>query len=182
MKIEISNGALVLKKYELKHAPLLYEAAYESRGGEFTRWMPWCHEDYSLAESEDFIRKSIDNWENSIEFDYAIFDAKSGKFAGGTGLNLFNHHRKSANLGYWIRLGSQKQGIAHATARLLAQTAFESMDLKRIEIAAAVENYVSQKTAEKSGAVREGTLRQLLSIGGRQHDAVVFSFIRKDFE
>jgi RimJ/RimL family protein N-acetyltransferase len=53
--------------------------------------------------------------------------------------------------------------------------------LCRIEIAVAVENFASRKTAEKSGATREGILRQLLSIGGRQHDAVMFSFVREDF-
>lgn len=182
MKTQISNGIITLKKYEMESASLLYEAARESYGGEFTRWMPWCHENYTLAESEDFIGKAVENWKNKIEFDYAIFHNETNKFAGGISLNLFNHERKSANLGYWVRVGSQNQGIAHTATKILVENAFQDTDLNRIEIAVATENYASQKTAEKSGAIREGILRQLISVGGIFHDAVMFSFIRADFQ
>ncbi len=182
MRSEIIGEKVILRKYEISSAPLLLEAARESHGGDFTRWMPWCHENYTLEESENFITSSIENWNSQTEFDYAIFDAQNGLFVGGVALNLFNQHRKLTNLGYWVRTGSQKRGIACTATRLLAKTAFEDLDLNRIEVATAVENYASQKTAEKSGATREGVLRQLLNIGGRQHDAVMFSFVREDFQ
>lgn len=182
MRDLIESEKIVLRRYEINFAPLLYEAADESRGGEFTRWMPWCHENYSMKDCENFIASSIENWNNQTEYDFAIFDAKDEIFSGGISLNLFNRERGSANLGYWIRISAQKRGFAHAAARLLAETGFADLNLNRIEIAAAIENYASQKTAEKSGATREGVLRQLLSIGGIQHDAAMFSFIRKDFE
>jgi RimJ/RimL family protein N-acetyltransferase len=181
MRTEIKTESLILRKYETDFIPLLFEAAIESSGGEFTRWMPWCHENYFLAESENFIKNSIQNWKNKTEYDFAIFDARDENFVGGVSLNLLNQERKSANLGYWVRTGMQKRGIAHTAVRLLAKTGFDDLGLNRIEIAVAVENYASQKTAEKAGAAREGILRQLLSIGGFQHDAVMFSFVREDF-
>lgn len=181
MRSEIESENLILRRYEINFAPLLYEAAIESSGGDFTRWMPWCHENYRIEDSESFIAASIENWNNQTEYDFAIFDARDEKFAGGVSLNLFNRERGSANLGYWIRTDKQKRGIAHQAAQRLAKIGFEDLDLRRIEIAVAVENFASQKTAEKSGAMREGVLRQLLSIGGRQHDAVMFSFIKADF-
>ena len=182
MKEEIKSDKIILRKYQTDFAPLLFEAAVESRGGEFSRWMSWCHENYSFQESEKFILGSIENWKNQTEYDFAIFDATDGKFAGGVSLNLLNRERGSANLGYWVCISRQKRGIAHAAAGLLAKVGFEDLELNRIEIAIAVENYASQKTAEKSGAIREGTLRKLLSIGGIQHDAAMFSFTREDFD
>lgn len=179
---EIKSDSIILRRYEIGFAPLLLEAAIESHGGEFSRWMPWCHESYSAADSKNFITSSIENWKNQTEYDYAIFDAQNGIFVGGVALNLFNQHRKLTNLGYWVRTGSQQRGIAHTATRLLAKTAFEDLDLNRIEVAMAVENYASQKTAEKSGAMREGVLRKLLFIGGVQHDALMFSFVREDFK
>ena len=181
MREEIKCENIILRKYESDFAPLLYEAAIESQGGEFTRWMPWCHENYSLEESESFIKMSIENWKNQKEYDFAIFDAQDNKFVGGVSLNLLNRERGSANLGYWVRTSRQNRGIANTAAILLAKTGFEDLKLNRIEIAVAVKNYPSQKAAEKSGAKREGVLRQLISIGGKQHDAVMFSFIREDF-
>jgi RimJ/RimL family protein N-acetyltransferase len=84
-------------------------------------------------------------------------------------------------LGYWIRVSKQNRGIVSDATRVLAQTAFTDLPINRLEILTALENIPSQKAAEKSGATREGILRKRLVIGGRTHDAVMFSFIREDF-
>ena len=190
MRTEIHGQRIILKAYETSFGPLLFEAGCESRGGEFSRWMPWCHENYAIEESLDFIEKTVENWRNSedpwrdeMQFGYAIFDLQTEKFLGGVGLNQPNKTYKIYNLGYWVRVSAQNRGVASEATRLLAQAAFEDLaELNRIEILAALENTASQKTAEKAGARREGVLRKRLIIGGRIHDAVMFSFIREDFQ
>jgi ribosomal-protein-serine acetyltransferase len=182
MRTEIYGDRITLRRYEKSFAPLLFEAASASRGGEFSRWMPWCHADYSLAESESFIEQVEENWQKETEFNFAIFDSKTGDFLGGVGLNQPNDQHKFYNLGYWIRISKQNQGTASAATRLLAKAAFEDLPINRLEILAAVENIPSQKAAEKAGALREGILRKRLIIGDRLHDGVMFSFIREDFE
>ncbi len=137
MREKIEGEKIILRKYETDFAPLLFEAAIESQGGEFTRWMPWCHENYSIAESESFVKKCVEDWETETEYNFGIFDAESGEFVGGIGLNLFNEVRRLMNLGYWVRTGFQGRGIAHSATKLLARAAFEDLKLNRIEIAAA---------------------------------------------
>lgn len=189
MRSEIKTVDLILRKYEIEFIPLLYEAASESKGGEFTHWMPWCHENYSIEESREFIEKTVGNWEETenfwqedMQYGYAIFDAETNKFLGGIGLNQLNTGNKFCNLGYWVRTSEHNRGIASEAARALAKAAFEDLpELNRIEIIAGIENIPSQKAAEKSGATREGVLRKRLVIGGRIHDAVMFSFVREDF-
>ena len=190
MKTEIHGDGIILRAYEKSFAPLLFEAAVESRAdAEFRRWMPWCHENYTIEESREFIEKTEENWRNSediwrsgMEFGYAIFDAETGKFFGGTGINQPNKANKFFNLGYWIRTGAQNRGVASRAARILAQAAFEDLPVNRIEILVAVENVPSRKTAEKAGARFEGILRSRLLIGGEAHDAAIFSFVREDFQ
>ncbi len=189
MRTEIKSEKLILRKYEIDFILLLFEAAVESKGGEFSRWMPWCHENYAIEDSREFIKKveknwgdTDDIWRSEVEFAYAIFDAKTEKFLGGVGLNQPNHTHKFYNLGYWIRTSQQNRGIASAATKVLAKTAFAELPINRIEILTAVENIPSQKAAEKSGATREGVLRNRLVIGDRIHDAVIFSFVREDFE
>lgn len=182
MRTEIYGERIMLKRYEKSFAALLFEAAVESRrNAEFSSWMPWCHADYAIAESESFIEKVIENWRDETEFGYAIFDTKNGDFLGGAGLNQPNRNHKFYNLGYWIRVSKQNRGTASQAARILAKAAFEDLPINRIEILTAVENIPSQKTAEKAGAMREGILRKRLVIGGRLHDAVMFSFVGEDF-
>ena len=50
-----------------------------------------------------------------------------------------------------------------------------------MEIVVAVENAASLKVAEKSGAHREGVLRDRMTVREKVHDAVMFSFVRADF-
>ncbi|HVE55277.1 MAG TPA: GNAT family protein [Pyrinomonadaceae bacterium] len=182
MRTEIYGERIMLKRYEKSFAPLLFEAAEESRQNvEFVRWMPWCHADYTIAESESFIEQVGENWQDGSQFGFAIFDMKNGEFLGGVGLNQPNNNHKFYNLGYWVRVSRQNRGTASQAARILAKAAFEDLPINRIEILTAVENITSQKTAEKAGAVREGIIRRRLIIGGRIHDAVMFSFVREDF-
>ena len=182
MRSEIIGERVILRKYEIGFAPLLFEAADESKGGEFSRWMPWCHENYSLADSEIFIEIVEAGWKDATQFGFAIFDAQTSEFLGGTGLNQPNKIHKFYNLGYWVRASRRNRGIISEAARLLAQTAFEDLPINRIEIITAAANIPSQKAAEKSGATREGVLRKRLVIGDELHDAVIFSFVREDFQ
>lgn len=181
MRTEIKSDKIILRKYESDFAQLLFEAAFESRGGEFTRWMPWCHENYSIEESEGFIKMCIEGWEDKTQFSFGVFDAESDDFLGGVGLNQPNLAHKFYNLGYWVRVSCQNRGTASAATRLLAKAAFEDLDINRLEILTAVENVPSQKAAEKSGAMRECILRKRLVIGDKVYDAVMFSFVREDF-
>lgn len=191
MRTEIYGERITLKAYEESFIPMLYEAATEaSRDPEFLRWMPWCHENYTIEESREFVEKTVANWRaakdawrDHMQFGYGIFDSRTGTYIGGTGLNRPDKTHRLFNLGYWIRPAAQKLGAASAATRLLARAAFEDLpELNRIEIAASVENIASLKTAEKAGAHREGVLRNRLVIGGKPHDAVMFSFIRDDFK
>jgi ribosomal-protein-serine acetyltransferase len=181
MKEQIKGEKIILRKYESGFAPLLFEAAFESRSGEFTRWMPWCGENYSIADSESFINLCIEEWKTETTFAFGVFDAQTNKFLGGIGLNQPNTVHKFYNLGYWVRTSCQNRGTASEATRLLAKAAFEDLEINRIEILTAVENLASQKAAEKAGARREGVLRKRLIIGGRVHDAVMFSFVKEDF-
>jgi ribosomal-protein-serine acetyltransferase len=191
MRTEIYGDKIILKAYEEAFIPMLFEAALESSADEeFRRWMPWCHENYKIEESRDFIEKTVENrrnsediWQHERQFGYAIFDAETNRFLGGVGLNQPNAQNKFYNLGYWIRVSAQNRGTASEAARILAKAAFEDLpETNRIEIIAALENIPSQKTAVRAGATREGILRKRLVIGGKLQDAVIFSFVREDFQ
>jgi ribosomal-protein-serine acetyltransferase len=191
MRTEIYGEQIILRAYERSFAPMLYEAAIESRAdAEFSRWMPWCHAEYTIEESRDFAEKAeagwrdpdTDAWRDGRQFGYAIFDSENDKFLGGIGLNQPNKIHGFFNLGYWVRTSCQKRGVAGRATRILAKAAFEDLPVNRLEILVAIENIASQKAAEKAGARREGVLRKRLMIGGSAHDAVMFSFVREDFE
>jgi ribosomal-protein-serine acetyltransferase len=177
--MELTDDSILLRPYGEADAEHLYSAVRESIP-EVSRWLPWCHENYSIEESREFIsaRKLAsqgDEW-----YSFAVFEKPSGAFVGGVGLNFINRVHQLGNLGYWIRTSAAGRGFATSATRLAARFGFTQLGLHRIEIVADVGNVASQKVAEKAGAVREGVVRKRLLIHGESHDAVLYSLIPAD--
>jgi ribosomal-protein-serine acetyltransferase len=175
----LTDGYLRLRPYRPQDAPDLYEAIRESQP-DLYRFMPWCHADYTLVESQQWLATRQDAWINGEDYCFAIEEAGTCRYLGGCGIDHINQLNRFANLGYWVRTGVTGHGIATAATRLLIPFGFDALGLLRIEIVAAVHNVASLRVAEKVGAVREGVLRHSLYLGGAPRDAVMHSVLPSD--
>ena len=146
----------------------------------FSAWLPWCHKNYSIEETEEFIASRGRGKANDEWYSFGIFEKASGRFLGGIGINFINRVHQMANLGYWVRTSAAGRGVATNATRLVARFGFEELGLQRLEIVAAVNNIGSQRVAEKAGATREGVLRRRLLIRGESQDSVLFSLLPED--
>ena len=181
LRTAILTPPLSLRKYEPAFAPRLLEAARAACSPAFTRFAPWCHPAYSLAESERFIAQCAADWQDGSAFTFALLDAATGELCGGIGLNQPNRAHGCYNLGYWVRPSRQRQGLACLAVRHLARAVFADLPaVQRLEILTLPENLASQRTALAAGAVQEGLLRQRLRMGTEHRDAVLFSLVRTD--
>ena len=176
---ELSVGRILIRPYRAEDIGAMYEAVRESVE-EVAPWLPWCHAGYTIEETTAFIMSREEAWKNDV-YGFGVFDAETGAFLGGVGLNFVNRVHQCANLGYWVRTSATGRGVASSAARLAARYGLEKLGLQRIEIFAAVGNHPSQRAAEKAGAVREGTLRKRLLVNDQPQDAVLYSFVAEDF-
>jgi ribosomal-protein-serine acetyltransferase len=179
MEVKLIADSILLRPYCEEDVSALYEAARESIA-EVSPWLPWCHENYSIEESREFICSRAPAAQGGEWYSFAIFEKDNGKFLGGVGLNFINRVHQIGNLGYWVRTSAVGRGVATNAARLMARFGFAQVGLHRIEILTAVPNLASQRVAEKVGATREAVLRNRLLIGGVSQDAVMFSLIPED--
>ena len=179
MEVELIEGPILIRTLRKEDVSPLYEAARESVA-EVSPWLPWCHENYSIEETREFIASRELASQNGEWYSFGIFEKDGGRFLGGVGINFINRVHQMANLGYWVRTSAAGRGIATKATRAVARFAFEQIGLNRIEIVAAVGNIPSQRVAEKAGAVREGVLRNRLLIRGESQDAVMFSLVKED--
>jgi RimJ/RimL family protein N-acetyltransferase len=177
--ITLTGQTLVLRPFRLKDAPAIYAAVRQSLA-ELRQWLSWCHSEYALDDTLDFLRARPEAFRREGEYSFAIVDRHSGEFLGATGVNQIDPTVRRANLGYWLRSSATGRGVATVATRLLAQWAFEALELQRIEIVAAVGNRASQRVAERAGATREGVARNRLRVHGVPHDAVLYSLIPAD--
>jgi ribosomal-protein-serine acetyltransferase len=180
MRPVLSNGLVKIRCYEPTDVPLLFEAVRESIA-EVSRWLSWCHPDYAIEESLEWVLKCQKSWDDGLEYNFAIFDLSSETLVGSVGLNQLDRQNRLANLGYWVRKGWTGRGIATAATQLAAKFGFRELGLTRLEITAAVENKGSQKVAQKLGAVREGVLRKRLVVNGKSYDAVISSLLANEW-
>jgi ribosomal-protein-serine acetyltransferase len=174
------DAEVLIRPLRIDDVPALYEAVRESLPV-LCLWMPWCHPDYAIEESQTWIEKQIPAFQAGEEFTFAIVSA-SDQFLGVIGLNAIDRDNRRANLGYWVRVSASARGVATTATQLVARWAFQHTDLNRLELVIAIMNGASLRVAEKAGAVREGILRSRLMLHGDTHDAAVFSIVRTDGE
>lgn len=180
MRESLTDGIVTLHRYRIEDAPELHAAACESVASIFP-WMPWCHEGYTIEEAIEWASACVESWNKRTSFEFVIRTTE-GAHVGGGGINCLNTMHPFANLGYWVRTSQQGKGHATRAAKLLAQFGLCDLSLQRIELVAAVGNRPSLRVIQRTGAHREGILRNRLVLHGIPHDAVGFSFIPADLE
>jgi ribosomal-protein-serine acetyltransferase len=176
----LTDKIVTLRSFQSGDAEPFYAAARESLG-ELIPWMTWAHPAYSEHDVTEYIRIVRDSWEAGTFFAFAITDAHNGTMLGAASLSHIHPVYHFCNLGYWIRTSRRGNGLAGRAARLAAGFGFEQLGLIRVEVLVSVGNAASLKVAEKSGAQREGILRDRITVREQIHDAVMFSFVRADF-
>jgi RimJ/RimL family protein N-acetyltransferase len=79
-----------------------------------------------------------------------------------------------------IALMPEARGQGHGTdaQALLATYLFETTDVNRVEASTDVDNIAEQRSLEKAGFVREGTVRGAQFRAGAYHDLVTYSMLR----
>ena len=180
MRETLTDGIVMLHRYRAEDAPELHAAALESVASIFP-WMPWCHEGYTMEEAMAWASACVESWNKRMSFEFVIRTA-GGEHIGGGGINCLNTMHPFANLGYWVRTSQQGKGHATRATKLLAKFGLCDLGLQRIELVAAVGNHPSLRVIQKTGAHREGILRNRFVLHGVPHDAVGFSFIPADLE
>jgi RimJ/RimL family protein N-acetyltransferase len=180
MNVELFDGDIMLRTTRAEDTGALYEAVCESKN-ELQPWMPWCHPEYSMEDSETFINSREEGWNRDTDYTFVICDALTGEWLGIVGLNSVNRQNRWANLGYWVRSTRTRRGVASTATRLLARYGLTELGLNRIEIIMSVKNLASQRVAEKAGAHREGIARKRLLYYGQPHDSVIYSLVAEDF-
>jgi RimJ/RimL family protein N-acetyltransferase len=151
--VAIELPGLMLRQWRLAWAEQL-EAAVGASLPELRRFMPWATDEYGLAESRDYIARSVAEWDRHETFNYAILSAR-GEVIGSSGL-MTRMGEGVLEIGYWVHTAHTGHGHATATARALADVALSLPGVDRAAIRHDPANAASARVAEKAGFVRVG--------------------------
>ena len=145
-------------------------------------WMPWATaENASIEVQYARIRSVRAEFDLDHDFIFSIFDRKSGRLIGSTGL----HRRgpdQSLEIGYWIDQGHTRQGLATETSAALTRAAFELLEVQRVEIHCDPANLASAAVPAKLGYTHDGTLRlRLQNLNGEMRDEMIWSLLLAEY-
>ena len=169
---------LLVSKFNLSDDEAFHTAARESIKEVFP-FLSWCHPDYSIDETRQWLASMHSNWQSSDSHNFVITEKENARIVGGISLNRIDEN-PVANLGYWTRTSAVGKGVATEATLGLVNFGFKYLGLIRIEIVMSVENIASQKVAKNANAELEGILRNRLLLQGRAHDAYSYSILPSD--
>ena len=158
----IETERLILRCPRPGDGPTVNEAERETRA-ELKPWMPWAHVEKSLDDSEAYCRRMQARFLLREDLVMFIFErdvmGREGRFLGGTGLHRIDWTLRGFEIGYWRRTGCGAQGYVTEAVRALADLAFGTLGVVRLEAVIDEANAASRRVAERCGFALEGIHR-----------------------
>ena len=154
----LSDGRVVVRPFEPDDAAAVQAACDDP---DVARWIHLVPAPYSLGDAREFIAESRHRLLLGERARLAVADAGSGELLGSVSLDLFAD-RQAAEVGYWVKRGARRSGVALAAARLVADWAFAEVGVERLELLTYPGNEASQALAGRLGFTHECLLRGFL--------------------
>lgn len=132
---------------------------------------------------KEYIRKAVVQCQEGERYPFAIFDKKSGRYAGSTSyMNIYPYHKRLEIGSTWIGKEFQRTGLNRACKYLLLNHVFESLEYERLELKTDRRNEQSRTAILGIGATFEGCLRShTLMTDGYRRDSVYYSILRSEW-
>lgn len=131
----------------------------------------------------NYIELALANRDKQTEYAFAVFDKRTGQYAGSTRFYDIQLKNQTLQLGYtWYGAQFHGSGLNRHCKFLLLQFAFESMGMERVEFRADNDNARSIAAMKAIGCQVDGILRQNMpKLGGGRRDSIVLSILRDEW-
>lgn len=126
--------------------------------------------DYSPAAGIAFIDRQNFRMSSGAGWSLAIVDRRAQRAVGQIGLWIPQLGKGRAEIGYWVAESGRGNRAASEAVALLSDWAFANLDVSRLSLFIEPWNAASIRTAEQSGYVREGLLREWERVDGVAKD------------
>jgi ribosomal-protein-alanine N-acetyltransferase len=172
-------GGAILRPLETLDAPALHDA-FERNREHLRRFDPRRPDSFWTLEGQ---QQRLDQLlrEQRAGTTLPMAMLRSGRIVGCATLNtIVRGALCSADVGYWVDVDEQRQGLASATVAALCRLADEELGLHRLAASTSPQNPTSQRVLAKNGFEQFGHARDYLYINGQWEDSLLFQRILND--
>ncbi|WHX98896.1 GNAT family protein [Neobacillus sp. DY30] len=137
----------------------------------------------SKEEMEQMIVSAIQKRESGSDYTFVVINQKNHIIGSTRYLDISPEHESLEIGSTWYHPDVWRTRVNTECKYLLLRHAFETWDLRRVQIKTDSRNLRSQNAIERIGAVKEGTLRKDRKIsGGYVRDTVFYSILQEEWE
>lgn len=151
----LSDGVVALRGIQLSDAE---QIAANCQEREAQRWLPLLPNPYTLEDAQYYVREMVlPGWQKGERHSFAITREGQDGYLGSIDLHLIR--ASTAEIGINVGPQTRGTGLALRAVRLIADYAFNGLNLKHLYWRAEAPNWASRKLAWKAGFRFEAELR-----------------------
>ncbi len=144
------------------------------------RWLPWLDVVTREADTRAYLKATMKQRKEGRGPVFGILN--DGALAGVIGFLPIDRVNRVGEIGYWLAEDRQGRGMMTQCCHFVVRYGFLTLDLNRIQIAAATENLKSRAIPERLGFRLEGIMRARENLYGRFVDHAVYALLRTEFD
>ena len=172
----INTQRLLLRPLFQSDAQDIYEIFSDKQVMKYYDLLPF----ESLERAKQQVEFFTQGFEQKTMLRWGIEYKDNSKLIGTCGFFAFNEDVKKAELGYELNSSYHGKGLMTEALGAILSHIFTQTDINRVEAYVEPPNIASQKTLEKLGFTKEGTLRQFERCRGELIDICVYGCLRSD--
>lgn len=140
----------------------------------------WCDARY-MGEYQDVMTKTLAEFEKIIleNTTFYLIEKKDGVKIGHIAGWMIG---RTMEIGFALIPSERGKGYGTEAIRLMVDYLFLTKDIVRIQVTTDVRNMASQRVLEKSGFVKEGTMRKYFYAKGDYRDHFLYSILREEWK
>jgi ribosomal-protein-serine acetyltransferase len=144
------------------------------------QWLPWLDVVTREADTRAYLKATMKQRKEGRGPVFGIL--YEGALAGVVGFVPIDRVNRVGEIGYWLAENRQGRGTMTQCCRFVVRYGFLTLDLNRIQIAAATDNLRSRAIPERLGFRLEGIMRARENLYGRFVDHAVYALLRGEFD
>lgn len=175
----IVDDEIILKTVQLEDVENRYKVIEENRNF-LKRWLGWLNFYEKSDDLLEYTKICQEREKNKEAYAFGIYYLN--EFVGCIEIQEINYRNKKCEIGYWLSEKYNGKGIMIRSCKTIINYIFDIIELNRISILAATENYASQAIPEKLKFIKEGTLMDNECLYGKFVDNYIYGMTKKIWE
>ena len=177
--VVLEGRQLRLEPLTMDHVADLDRACRDSKDGKRTIWRYLLDARVYREQGMDGIVKALlERQAAGTDLPFAIIEHKSGNAVGTTRFMEIERDNRVVEIGTWIGLGYQREGLNLESKQLMLKHAFNALGAVRVQFKIDHRNFASLDAIERIRAFREGVLRNhIILADGTPRSSVYYSIL-----